>query len=101
MDTKRTIITRWRLSCHKLKIETGRYTKPKTDREDRKCVLCNVIDDERHALFECKAHRLVRQQYTELLQTHNDVMKMLNPTSIEEATKVANYFSAIEENMKI
>ena len=30
MDSKRKIKTRWRLSNHKLKIETGRYTKPKT-----------------------------------------------------------------------
>ena len=100
IDSKRKIITRWRLSSHKLKIETGRYTKPKTDPQERKCTLCDVIDDERHAMFECIAHRLIRQQYTELLQTRNSVKKMLNPTSIEEATKVANYLSAIEENME-
>ena len=100
MDSKRKIITRWRLSCHKLKIETGRYTKPKTNPEDRKCVLCDVVDDERHALFDCIAHRLIRQQYAELLRTHEDVKKLLNPTSIEEATKVANYLLAVEENME-
>ena len=36
-ERKRVIIPRWRLSNHQLKIETGRYTTPKTPRNDRTC----------------------------------------------------------------
>ena len=100
LDSKRKIITRWRLSCHKLKIETGRYTSPKTPREDRKCALCGVIDDEKHALFDCKAHRLIRREFQELLCKTEGVMELLNPSSVEDATRVANYLEKIEENMK-
>ena len=100
LDSKRKIITRWRLSCHKLKIETGRYTSPKTPREDRKCALCSVLDDEQHALFNCKAHRLVRRQFHNLLSTKNRVTELLNPSSIEDATMVAEYLESIEDNMK-
>ena len=32
-DELRIVITRWRLSCHKLRIETGRYTCPITPRD--------------------------------------------------------------------
>ena len=100
IDTKRKIITRWRLSCHKLKIETGRYTRPKTPIESRKCVICDVLDDEYHALFECKAHRMIRTRYMELLRTHDSVKKILNPITIDSATKIAAYLLEIEDNMK-
>jgi hypothetical protein len=100
LDSKRKIITRWRFSCHKLKIETGRYTSPKTPREDRKCALCSVVDDEQHALFDCKAHRLIRRRFHDLLGKKNCVTELLNPCSIEEATMIADYLEAIEDNMK-
>ena len=100
IDSKRKIITRWRLSCHKLKIETGRYTKPKTPREHRTCAICEVLDDEYHALFQCKAHRLIRRKYNELLSIHNNVKEILNPKTVESATKIASYLTEIEENMK-
>ena len=100
IDSKRKIITRWRLSCHKLKIETGRYTRPKTSREDRKSVICEIVDDEYHSLFQCKAHRLIRKKYSEMLKAHDNVKNILNPTTTESAMKIALYLSEIEENMK-
>lgn len=101
IDSKRKIITRWRLSCHKLKIETGRYTSPKTPREERKCAMCDVLDDEQHALYRCTAHRLIRARFQDLLTKKKCVMELLNPSSIEEATMIAEYLVAIEDNMKI
>ena len=47
-DKLRSCITRWRLSNHKLLIELGKYTIPPIPREDRKCLLCNVLEDEYH-----------------------------------------------------
>ena len=46
-----SIITRWRLSNHKLKIEVGRYTKPLTPRNERLCDYCELLEDEYHAIF--------------------------------------------------
>ena len=34
------ILTKFRMSVHWLHIERGRYTKPKTPREDRLCIVC-------------------------------------------------------------
>ena len=99
-DSKRKIITRWRLSCHQLKIETGRYTRPKTPRKDRKCIICQIIEDEYHALFACKAHIFIRRRFLDLLQQNDSVMKLLNPSTINLAENVANYIIEVEANMK-
>ena len=61
---QRNILTKFRLSAHSLRIETGRYekcrdeggnVKKKLDREQRKCLFCNLdkVEDELHFLFEC------------------------------------------------
>ena len=49
-------ITRLRLSCHNLPIETMRYQKTETRKEERKCNLCSggEVGDEWHYLTSCK-----------------------------------------------
>ena len=42
---------RFRLGSHILPIETGRWSRK--PREDRLCVECGVLGDERHAIFDC------------------------------------------------
>lgn len=100
VDTKRKIITRWRLSCHSLKIETGRYTRPKTNVEDRKCLVCEVVEDEHHTLFKCKAHRIIRSHYEDVLLTYDNVQKLFNPDSVDPAMRISSYLKAIKTNMK-
>ena len=45
-------IIRFRLGSHSLPIETGRWTRG-TRRENRLCVECGVLGDERHAIYQC------------------------------------------------
>ena len=52
-DFFRVIISRWRLSNHRLKIEVGRYTKPKTPRTERLYDMCLILEDEHHVIFFC------------------------------------------------
>ena len=54
----RQIITKFRLSDHNLKIETGRYHK--VPREQRVCSFCNVKEDEIHLLLDCINNKLIR-----------------------------------------
>ena len=61
----RIILTRWRLSCIPLLVETGRYKG--IEREARLCSLCNVVEDEVHALFDCKAYNNLRLGREDLL----------------------------------
>ena len=97
-DSKRKMITRWRLSSHKLKVETGRYGK--TTENQRNCLLCDTLEDEYHSLFICKAHVFIRSKFKKLLTEYNNVRKILNPPTIIIAEEVAKYLEMIEENMK-
>ena len=77
-ESSRYVITRWRLWNHDLKIETGRYTRPLTPREDRKCDVCNMLEDEQHAIFVCHRYELIKEEYPHLIIS-NSISKFLNP----------------------
>ena len=52
----RNALAKLRLSDHKLKIHSGRQTRPITPRELRYCTFCpNIVEDEAHFLCECTA----------------------------------------------
>ena len=59
----RTALSKLRLSSHKLAVETGRYTRPITPLDNRKCSICNILEDEFHFLFECRIYTDLRKQY--------------------------------------
>ena len=84
-------MTHWHHSCT--------YTRPKTPSEDRKCTICEVVEDENHALFKCKGHRLIRKRYSKMLSVHDNVNKIFNPETIESATEIGKYLLEIEDNM--
>jgi hypothetical protein len=54
---------RWRLGCHYLRVNTGRWARPPLARSSRKCVRCAYqwqdkarvpVDDEQHCLIDCQ-----------------------------------------------
>jgi len=60
----RIYFTKLRTSSHILRIETGRWKKPvKEPLNERKCTVCNALDDEYHFMLECKLHNELRAQY--------------------------------------
>ena len=99
VERYRITITRWRMSCHKLRIETGRYTRPKTPRNERKCKICNTLEDEHHALFLCSAHIFIRQHYTEILSRYTTLQSILHPSTTTDANTIGKYLIDIENNM--
>ena len=99
-DEHRMIITRWRLSCHKLYIETGRYKTPKIPREERLCLNCDVLEDENHAIFHCKVHQTIRRKFDNLLRKYNSVGKLLDPNEEGDIRTIANFLTEIENNME-
>ena len=56
----RLAFTRFRLSSHRLRIETGRWAR--IPRERRLCP-CGSIQDERHVLVDCNLVRYIRDSY--------------------------------------
>ena len=98
-DDDRTIITRWRLSSHKLYIETGRYKIPKIERNLRICKSCRVLEDEHHALFICNAHYSIRLKFIELLRQVSTVPDLLTPKDADSIIATTKYIRSIEKNM--
>ena len=97
-DYYRYIITRWRLSNHNLKIETGRYTKPMTPRAERKCDLCNVIEDEHHVVFVCPTYDTVRNGHETLLSSNN--ISIFLDCNISNMKETATLLHQIEQIRK-
>ena len=51
---RRQTLAKFRLSDHKLAVETLRYARPKVEYENRKCPLCQTeVENEIHLLFNC------------------------------------------------
>ena len=94
----RIVITRWRLSCIPLEIETGRYQG--VARENRLCPFCDVLEDEEHALFYCDAYEEIRRDNRELLQENQSLNDLLNPKDKETAHSVGCYLKQIEQKRK-
>ena len=95
-DYFRKVISRWRLSCHKLKIETLRYSRPFVEREDRKCVTCGVLEDESHVIFHCPVFDEIRVKFQHLLSAHTTIESVLNPTS-ETIVDTAKLLHAVDD----
>ena len=60
-------------SSHRLGVETGRYKKPPTSREDRICKHCDeyfnskCIDDETHVIESCPLYDIYRRDFSNKL----------------------------------
>jgi len=70
----RLAFTNLRISCHSLRIESGRHTSPKTSIEDRLCIYCdlNKIEDEYHFVMECGLYNNQRLHFL------SDINNMFN-----------------------
>ena len=94
----RVIITRWRLSNHDLRVETGRYVRPILPRDMRFCSSCTtVVEDERHALYDCPLYDGVRGNYVELLRKYPQVTQIFNPVDVVDACLLGKFLIDIEK----
>ncbi len=83
-DTKqRRILTKYRLSEHRLAIETGRHRKSWLPREQRVCVHCETGEIETHFLLHCHKYRSIRNIYFNKLTNF-----IKNFTSISETDQI-------------
>lgn len=73
----RYLLTSIRSGTNKLRIETGRWTKPKEAPEERICRAClsGEIEDEKHFVLHCKAYNELRDQmiHSISIKTYNKV----------------------------
>ena len=84
----RIALTRLRTAAHRFFIETGRWVKPKPIAlENRKCITCNIIEDEFHFILVCPMYSYFRHyiptyyinrpsmfKFIELLNNNNELI---------------------------
>ena len=77
---QRCFLTRYRISSHFLRVETGRWTFPKTKFEDRICLYCdsNSVDSELHFITECSLTQHNRGCFYRILESFDTSFKFLN-----------------------
>ena len=86
-EWKRINFTRFRLSSHNLKIETGRWSRMK--REDRLCE-CGEIQDEMHVIRYCPRSTRIREKFNVQDNSLNELMK--NPFIVEIINEVTKMY---------
>ena len=91
----RIMITRWRLSCHNLKIEIGRRD-PYIERHLRLCVNCATLEDEAHAIYICSLYDTIRPKYLEFSSRYPSITTIFNPVNVQDAVTLGNYLTEIE-----
>ena len=85
----RQIATSIRTGSNNLRIETGRWTRPKEKIEDRLCMECmnGSIEDEKHFLIECEIYDDLREKmYRQIEIETNDIVKFDLLTNEEKWT---------------
>ena len=97
---QRRNFTKLRISAHHLAIETGRYTKPPTPRDERICKFCtlNAIGDEKHFLLSCPKFE------NERINMFNELSKFMDINNKEDFHTffiLMNYYSGDIEVAKI
>jgi hypothetical protein len=96
----RLILTKFRLSEHKLLIEIDRNLK--IPRDQRLCAICNVLEDEFHFFFECKRntnnrnillYQYFQNMYSKFLELNHEekLTKILNPSTPEQIRTVTSF----------
>ena len=97
MKTKQ-YITRWRLSNHRLHIETGRYAIPKLHRSQRFCKSCVIqVEDEDHIIFRCNLINSLRGKYHDILSKYVTLKDFLNPSNAADARRIGSFLIQIEK----
>ena len=57
-------MSRLKMSSHRLQVESGRWHKSASvPVSERKCTICNKLEDEFHFMFECSLYTELRNKY--------------------------------------
>ena len=76
--TTRTIVSKFRLSDHRLEIEIGRYFRPPKKPGERICTFCNTMEDEIHCLMTCDLNSEERRKLFEVISSVKPIFNFLD-----------------------
>ena len=95
-------VSKLRMSSHRLAIESGRWARPvRIPIEERKCVYCDLLEDEFHFVLECKCYTELRNKYIPRYFFRRPSMfkfvELLNTTNTKTLRNLSTYiFLAFE-----
>ena len=98
----RESLTRYRISCHNLYIERGRYEKNLVPREERWCVSCYThyglkpIESEVHVLTNCPLYQGIKHKNNFVPKSPEELVDMLSSPNIDP-TKMFQMSKTIHE----
>ena len=72
----RSVMAKFRLSCHSLAIETGQYARPPLPPEEIVCHICNIMEDEKHFLLNCTTTQ--SPEYKSFLRVCEQIIENFN-----------------------
>ena len=110
--SQRAWLSRYRVSAHRLRIETGRYSSPVTPLSDRTCQFCdsNELDSEEHFVLHCQTFTLKRNCFfgrmSALIPNFNTMcdrdklMTVLCPAKTDVAKTVSKYLGLMSDARK-
>ena len=95
-------LCKFRVSAHRLEVETGRWTKPvKTPLNERICFICGVLEDEFHFILECPLYSDLRQNYIQRYYWQRANMpKFIQLMTSESVRVIKNLAMFIEKAFK-
>ena len=96
----RHALSRLRLSTHRLAIETGRWNKPtRIPLDERKCQVCNRLEDEFHFILECQLFQEYRKPYIKKYYWNRpNVIKLVELLKSENLSTVKRLATYIYES---
>ena len=100
---RRQILTKFRISNHKLRIETGRYSKEKISERVCSFCACDSPEDELHLLFKCKLYGNIRNTFFSFISSNSPkfismsegtrVQYLMSPQDFVLANSVARFLT--------
>lgn len=86
-----------RTGSHRLRVETGRWERPRLPRQERTCRRCDSgdVDDEHHLVFDCPALQELREQHAGLFAASEDLRSFFEQESVQVAAFVSAGFAAV------
>ena len=102
--TLRCYMSRIRMSSHSLRINTGRYTINRIDRNERYCQYCNThdIEDEFHFIIKCPQYTNLRRKYiSSYYFIRPSVFKFVNLMKSTNTKELINLARFIKESLDV
>ena len=92
----RQALARLRISAHDLQIEKGRYTQ--TPQKDRKCPICDIVEDELHFLDDCKIYSNIRARFLDIVKSKLDHAVSPDTTATTNCSRYKSPSSLIQND---